>query len=357
MYNPRTKFLFVFFLAILVTTKIQSQVTLNSKNEETMQFAFRSESNTLYLQGNEEEFKRLYSFVDQHLTAITLGQMPIYIDGYCASAKSRKENLQIAFIRSNRVKSELIVNKGLLEEHFITQNHTTDYNGIKDIVIVTFRIQELSTPTPVIEEPDTIIQENPLIESEKTVCENIPAGETNEEPIVLQSARHIIDIRTNLLYNAFITPTLGIEWHINKSIGIKVDGSYAFWGNEHGRVHKLWIVSPEIRWYINKTPRFYWGIGSTIGEFNIYKGIVGNMVSGQTGYQGKLLGGCLTVGYMLKLSRVFSLDFNIGLGYTHLKYDTFSLSNEIRVKKAKDITKNIWGPSQAGISFVWHFIR
>jgi Protein of unknown function (DUF3575). len=35
-------------------------------------------------------------------------------------------------------------------------------------------------------------------------------------------------IRTNLLYDAFLIPTLGVEWRVNQNIGIKLDGSYSY---------------------------------------------------------------------------------------------------------------------------------
>ena len=53
---------------------------------------------------------------------------------------TEKENIKVAFIRSNRVKSELITRRGLLEEHFVTKNHATPYEGKKNMVVVTLRI-------------------------------------------------------------------------------------------------------------------------------------------------------------------------------------------------------------------------
>ncbi len=54
-------------------------------------------------------------------------------------------NSELAFMRANRVKSEPITHKGLLEEYFITKNNTTAYTGAdgvsnNDMVVVTLRI-------------------------------------------------------------------------------------------------------------------------------------------------------------------------------------------------------------------------
>lgn len=63
--------------------------------------------------GNEAELERLYVLIDCHKAEIAAGRMPVYVDGYCASQPTAKENLNTAFIRANRVKSELITRKGL----------------------------------------------------------------------------------------------------------------------------------------------------------------------------------------------------------------------------------------------------
>lgn len=59
------------------------------------------------------------------------------------------------------------------------------------------------------------------------------------------------------------------------------------------------------------------------------------------------------MGYRLYLSRDFSIDFNLGLGYTRSEYDSFGMTDGIRVYKERNRTKSLWGPTQAGISLVW----
>ena len=165
------------------------------------------------------------------------------------------------------------------------------------------------------------------------------------------------ELRTNLLYDVMLTPTLGVEWHINRSWGIKVDGSYSHWGSKHGRVHNIWLINPELRWYPGNSERFYTGLGGNAGKYNIYKGVIGNLFfPNETGYQGGLYGGSLSAGYKFALSPTFSLDFNLGLGYTRFKYDSFTVTDRVRIYKEikeKDVTKNFWGLTQASVSLVW----
>ncbi len=299
--------------------------------------------------GNGSALEQLYELVDTYHTKILSGTIPIYVEGYCASLPARRENLNTAFVRSNRVKSELIVRKGLKEEHFITKNYAGTYQGQKDVVVVTLRIPspvEIPEPEPQpVSEPEPVRVPEPVVEPEPepSVFPAPPARQTGYAPFT---------IRTNLLYDAFLTPTLGVEWRVNRHVGIKLDGSFAHWGSRHGRVQKMWLLSPEVRWYLLETTPLYVGIGGNIGEANLYKGVA-NILSKTTGYQGNIYGGGVTAGYQLPLGNCFAIDFNLGLGYTRFTYDTFSLSNGVRVSNGQDLAKNFWGPTQAGISLVW----
>ena len=166
-----------------------------------------------------------------------------------------------------------------------------------------------------------------------------------------------LDLRTNLLYDVTLSPTFGFEWHKNHKWGVKVDGSYTHWGNRHGMVHNIWFVNPEVRWYIKNTDRFYVGVGCNVGGINIYRGVIGGLFFPEdTGYQSGFFGASISAGYKLVLTRYLAFDFNLGLGGTHFKYDSFTVIDETRVYqrvKLKDVTKNMLGPTQAGVSLVW----
>jgi hypothetical protein len=170
---------------------------------------------------------------------------------------------------------------------------------------------------------------------------------------------HNLELRTNLLYDVIFTPTIGMEWHADQVWGIKVDVSYSHWGDKHGMVHNIWLVNPELRYYLGNAERFYTGFCANLGKYNIYKGVIGSLFfTDETGYQGSLYSGGICIGYKLALSSTFSLDFNVGLGYTHFMYDSFTVTDRVRMYKEikeKNVTKNLWGPTQANISLVWKF--
>lgn len=376
------KTLLTLFLAVSVCTASYGQADRPAAAEKTATFKFVQGDDMFYIpwSGNGAELERLYALVEEYRTQIAAGAMPVYVDGYCASLPTSKENLTTAFVRANRVKSELILSKGLTEANFITNNYARAYHNNKDMVVVTLRI-------PAKEEPDTARLERERREqaererlaqaererlaaeraaAEREAAERAERERAEAERIAREQAEreraeqaavpakpYCFAVRTNVLYDAFLLPTLGVEWRINRNIGIKLDGSLAWWGNEKEKVQKMWVLNPEVRWYLLRDKRFYVGASANYGTYNIYKYPLGGMLSKDTGYQGDLWGAGVTVGYQLYLSRSFSVDFNLGLGYTRFDYDTFGIPDGVRVYKERDRTKNFWGPTQAGISLVW----
>lgn len=326
---------------------------------ETATFKFVPGEDVFYIpwQGNDLELNRLYNMVDQYRTEITSGVMPVYVDGYSSSGQSAERNRELSFIRSNRVKSELITHQGLVEDHFVTRNHTADYEGAKDVVVVTLRppVREQPVAQPA---PEPVPEPVPLPEP---APQPEPVAQPQPQPVVEPVAQPIrrgcdpycFAVRTNLLYDAFLLPTLGVEWRVNRCVGLKLDGSFSHWGDERGKVQKIWMLSPEVRWYMGGGRYFYLGAGANYNEYNVFDYLIGGALADDTGYQGTLWSAGVTVGYQLYLSRTFSLDFNAGLGYLESRYDSFWMVDGVRVYRDKDVTKQSWGPTQAGISLVW----
>lgn len=340
-------------LALFVSGASYGQADRPAAEEKTAIFVFKQGDDLFYLTGNEAELERLYAWVDNYRTEIIAGAMPVYVDGYCASLPTEKENLTTAFIRANRVKSELITQKGLKEADFITKNYARAYHNEKDRVVVTLRIPAKEAPNQQEAVPEEPRKEEPPME---IVSRPEPVVEKEQEPLPEPAGPakpYCLAVRTNVLYDAFLFPTLGVEWRISRDIGIKFDGSFSWWGGSSDKVQKSWLLNPEVRWYLLNHKRFYVGASGNYGQYNIYKYPIGSIVSKDTGHQGSIWSTGVTVGYQLCLSRCFSVDFNLGLGYSRFEYDTFGIINGVRVYEERDCTTNFWGPTQAGVSLVW----
>lgn len=332
---------------ILASTNLSGQEPAGKTKAVTFRFVAGDDMFYIPWAGNGAELERLYALVDEYRAQIASGRMPVYVDAYCASQATPKENRRMAFVRANRVKSDLILHKGLKEENFITKNLPEAYNDDRNVVVVTLRIPAPAPEKPQPAQPQS--QPTPApVETTRPQPEPVAEQPAPAEPV----KPYCFAVRTNLLYDAMLLPTLGIEWRISPSAGIKLDGSRSWWGNSD-KTQKFWMISPEVRWYLLRNKRLYAGLAANIGQANVYKFPLGSVLSSDTGYQGDFWGAGISVGYQLYLSRRLSLDFNLGLGYTRFDYDTFGVIDGVRVIQGRDCTKNFWGPTQAGISLMW----
>lgn len=317
-------------------------LAVSAQQADSVIFRFTIGNDMFFQRGNEAELERLYNFTDRYHTEITSGQMPVHVDSYCP-------DLKIARIRSNRVKSELIVNRGLKEEHFITRNHSESYMGEKESVIVSFMVKVRETKAAEQPKLEQKTQPKPEPEIEPYQPAEQPESEPEQQMVtsdVPEADSEKFSLRTNLLYWAMATPNLGVEWKPSNNFGILINGAWSHWiWNSDGKHHRTWLVQPEIRWYLGESKHWFLGIEGHKGEFNFK--------FNDTGYQGDVLGGGLTGGYRLLLSKSFDMDFLLGLGCTQLKYDTYYRSNDVMVHKESGLEKNVFGLTQAGVSLIW----
>ena len=370
-------------------------------------FRFISDRDMFYVpfNGNDTELARLEQCIERLKADILAGKIPLHVDGYSTSGESVADNLAMAKTRSNRVKSELIVRRQLTESCFITRNHSGsgDYVTVRIAVpeksrFVTEQIRADSKVTIPVSannvSSDNIAANNVSADTKPTVSADLQSADNavpsdsqpsvpainvssdlqsddNTVPSDLQSAgndttvpsdlqsdgndsatpdtkqtdSYTIALRANLLRWATLTPDLGLEWRITPSVGIAVNGSWTSWNwNNADRRYALWEVAPEVRWYLGKTKCGYIGAMYKAGQFN-YK-------LSATGKQGDLMGGGITGGYQLRLNKALSLDFNVAVGCLHADYETYSVTDGVRVRTGND-TKNWWGPVNAGVTLVW----
>ena len=279
--------------------------------------------------GNDKELARLEECIETYRSEIHSGQIPLYVDGYCKSAKTQSENLAMAKTRSNRVKSELIVRDGLKEEHFITRNHT----GKGDFVTVRIIVPKAVAAVPGNDDQEDAAVPPTTGKSVGTPAVGEAANDVRETPVTEPAVTEVTQKTTGIRHFSIRTDLL--RWN----------GSWTSWSwNGKDRRYALWEVAPEVRWYLGKEKRGYIGAMYKAGEFN-YK-------FSETGRQGDLMGGGITGGYQLRLNRTLALDFSLGLGCLHAGYDKYMVIDGVRVRRGKG-TKDWWGPVRAGVTLVW----
>lgn len=126
-----------FTWALLLAT-ILLPLSAQEKPGTVYTFRFVPDRDIFYVpyNGNDTELARLMQCVEQYRADILSGETPLYVDGHSTAAEDEAENLAMAKIRSNRVKSELIVRLKLTEECFITKNHSGsgDYVTVRIVI-------------------------------------------------------------------------------------------------------------------------------------------------------------------------------------------------------------------------------
>lgn len=167
---------FLLMLCVFILSAQDGQV-------QTMTFKFVRGNDAFFVPyaGNGIELSRLYDVVETYKEDICSGKMPIHVDAYCASEATRRENLNLAKIRANRVKSELIINKGLHEDCFITSNIAERYEGKSDVVIVTIRV--IVQKEKSVSSKQEIVQQDVLVPVLEHETENVELSKEQEEVI------------------------------------------------------------------------------------------------------------------------------------------------------------------------------
>ena len=348
--------------------------------------------------GNDRSLHQLLNILEKNKKQLQAGQMYISVSSYAASANDILTSERMAYIRNNRIKSELITQGGLTEQMFVTDRAILSSYGkekLRNVVVVTFpasveKVAEIAGIEAARrvenynkERSEKAERERLAIEQtarEKAEAERLAKEQAEREHLAAQekarkqaeterlaaerdekkraeterlaaeatakAKSHSLSLRANLLRWGTLTPDLGVEWRLNHHVGILVNGSYTSWTwNSNDRRYALWEIAPEARYYIGKEKRGYIGAIYKAGSFN-YK-------LSEIGKQGNLMGGGLTGGYQLKLNKVLNLDFSLALGCLHADYDKYIVIDGIRVRQGKE-TKNWWGPISAGVTLVWN---
>ena len=357
-----------FLTLFLWLTAVTFPVFAQQKADTTYTFRFVPQKDMFYVpwNGNDMELARLLECIESNKTDILDGKLPLYVDGYCNSLNGEKENLAIAKIRSNRVKSELIIRAEIKEENFITRNHATE----GDFVTVRLTVPAKETAATDAEaearrkaeaerlaaekraEQEQLAEEQRKAEEARLAAEKAEAEKAAQQNTLADTPSETkitndyhLSLRANLLRWATLTPDLGLEWRICPSWGIAVNGSWTSWSwSDKDRRYALWEVAPEVRYYMGEKKAWYLGAMFKAGQFN-YK-------LSETGKQGDLMGGGITAGYRLRLNKALDLDFNLGLGYLNADYEKYEVIDGVRVRRGNE-TKDWWGPINAGVTLVW----
>lgn len=156
-------------------------------------------------------------------------------------------------------------------------------------------------------------------------------------------------LKTNLLYDVLLSPSVEVEYRISDRWSVQTDFSIAWWKrSSRHRYYQLVQLSPEARYWFPSRERWH---GHYVGVF------VGaghyDLSAGKDGYQGEFMMAGVSYGYMFPIARNLSLEAGIGLGYMHTEYEEYLPIDGHYVYQQSGRTGYV-GLLKAKLSLVWH---
>ncbi len=170
-----------------------------------------------------------------------------------------------------------------------------------------------------------------------------------------------VAVKTNLIYDALLSPTLGVEVGLAPKWTAEIDGTINNWAINDRR-WKQWMVQPEIRYWLCQSFSGHFLAAHLIGgqyNFGNLKNnikFLGTDFSQLTDhrYQGWMAGVGIGYGYSWILSRHWNLEAEIGIGWIYTRsdvYNCFDCGKKIRT----DVPHNYVGPTKAAINIIYVF--
>lgn len=159
-------------------------------------------------------------------------------------------------------------------------------------------------------------------------------------------------IKTNLVYDVLLMPSLEVEYRINERWSAAVEGNMAWWHRDSKhRYYQLATIIPETRWWFKPQ-------GTRRGH---YLGLFGgggwyDLENGARGYKGEggLIG--LSYGYLFPVGRHFAFETGIGIGFMTTRYEEYLPLDGHYVYQQTSRT-NYFGPLKLKFALVWNINR
>lgn len=172
----------------------------------------------------------------------------------------------------------------------------------------------------------------------------------------------VVGLKTNLLYDALLSPTLGLEFGLAPKWSLDVSGTINDW-TVNNKNWKQWMVQPEARyWFCQRFSGHFLGLHAIGGQYNF-----GNLNFGGKNFlgtnlkelenhrlQGWMAGAGLAYGYSWILGKHWNIEAEIGIGWIYTRYDEFNCDH-CGQKIKEDQPHNYYGPTKAAVNLIYYF--
>lgn len=159
---------------------------------------------------------------------------------------------------------------------------------------------------------------------------------------------HRLAVKTNLVYDALLMPSLEVEYRINGRWTVNIEGDMAWWKNDgRHKYYQLATVSPEGRYWFKTRKPWHGHYAGLFGGFSWY-----DLENGRRGYKGEALMAGLSYGYMFPVNRSLSFEAGVGVGFMHSWYEEY-LPVDGHYVYQQSSKLDYFGPLKLKFALVW----
>ena len=157
-------------------------------------------------------------------------------------------------------------------------------------------------------------------------------------------------IKSNALYLAAGVTNIGGEYAFHPHWSVDLPLVYSPYTIARRYRMRFLYIQPEARYWLDRPMKgHFFGVHLHAGVFNVSLDDK-NRYQSEKGFHGA----GISYGYAMPLSRRWSMEFTVGVGYAFTKYCTYyNVPNGIRYEK--DIPYHYWGLTKLGLNFVYRF--
>lgn len=233
--------------------------------------------------------------------------------------------------------------------HFFPELRAAGAYVICDFV----RILPAVVPDTVPTEPVEIIE--PVYIEETDTVVSLPADTLNlvtpnSDLLPKQRDYDRWAIKSNALYLAAGVTNIGGEYAFHPHWSVDLPLVYSPYTIARRYRMRFLYIQPEARYWLDRPMKgHFFGVHLHAGVFNV-------SLDNKNRYQSEkgFHGAGISYGYAMPLSRRWSMEFTVGVGYAFTKYCTYyNVPNGIRYEK--DLPYHYWGLTKLGLNFVYRF--
>ncbi len=157
-------------------------------------------------------------------------------------------------------------------------------------------------------------------------------------------------IKSNALYLAAGVTNIGGEYAFHPHWSVDLPLVYSPYTIARRYRMRFLYIQPEARYWLDRPMKgHFFGVHLHAGVFNV-------SLDNKNRYQSEkgFHGAGISYGYAMPLSRRWSMEFTVGVGYAFTKYCTYyNVPNGLRYEK--DLPYHYWGLTKLGLNFVYRF--